>query len=616
MKTHYLTFLLLVAAIIVNSQTINTTIKTQHNYRFNLLEKNRVPHKILSDYGYEFINISKYDGILRSGNYMSIARYNELYNTIVSSIVVPNVSGVYDPALEKEQWRNLQKQANESNYTTSVAKVILSGLSYNYNSFNPNALSQNKITINNGRYDDKYIRGSWQNPYLSNYTFGVVAPFKKISKASVQVQLPTNLWHTNNLVYALEVNFGTKGSTYQNIKNGAIAAHTYTKPGTYIWTYRISIDGGRSYKYSRQKVQVKFEPKGRINPMCPVGNEFNPLIVPIVAATPFQGEFGAATLEVVYGSNSCQIENPLIVVEGLDTGLMGEAGDIGDSDLDDFLTSVRFSGSDDLRDLVTTNGATDMDIIYVNWDNGVDFLERNALVLEEVINWVNDNKVTTTENVVLGQSMGGVIARYALRTMEDNGDDHDTRLYISHDAPHQGAHVPLGASFMARHLLNQFIETPLGGISIPLENSELGLLDIGELLNAPAVNQLLSNTVNEQLQLDNTIFNTWQNELASTGYPQLTRNVALSNGSHCAESQGFTSNQTLLDVTGEGATSVVTDVLLLSGVLGTIPGILFADLNTTFLGVLPGNARLNLDFNVKAFSSSGSARIYDGSIKY
>ncbi|MDT0678526.1 hypothetical protein [Autumnicola musiva] len=132
------------------------------------------------------------------------------------------------------------------------------------------------------------------------------------------------------------------------------------------------------------------------------------------------------------------MRKPLIVAEGLDTGLLGASGTIGDSDITDFLTSIRLSGSNELRDLITNNTSIDYDVVYVNWDNGTDYLQRNAYVLEEVIKWVNQEKTangSTTPNVVLGQSMGGVIARYALRDMENRNKPHNTSLYISHDAP-------------------------------------------------------------------------------------------------------------------------------------------------------------------------------------
>src|SRR5690606_13123572 len=70
-------------------------------------------------------------------------------------------------------------------------------------------------------------------------------------------------------------------------------------------------------------------------------------------------------------------------------------------------------------------------------------------------------------NVVLGQSMGGVIARWALRDMEDKGQNHQTRLFISYDAPHQGANVPQGYQHLARHARDLYIKT--GGTAILAE---------------------------------------------------------------------------------------------------------------------------------------------------
>ena len=63
-----------------------------------------------------------------------------------------------------------------------------------------------------------------------------------------------------------------------------------------------------------------------------------------------------------------------------------------------------------------------------NIDGGVDYIQRNARVMIELINYINANKVGNQELVVIGPSMGGLITRMALRYMEMNGMDHKTRL--------------------------------------------------------------------------------------------------------------------------------------------------------------------------------------------
>jgi hypothetical protein len=97
-----------------------------------------------------------------------------------------------------------------------------------------------------------------------------------------------------------------------------------------------------------------------------------------------------------------------------------------------------------LQNLITDD-PSQYDIIYVNWKNGTDYLQRNELVLEEVIRLVNSIKQPDlitglrNPNVVLGSSMGGVIARMALGRMDRGGGfngaggfaAHETRLYVS-----------------------------------------------------------------------------------------------------------------------------------------------------------------------------------------
>ena len=56
-----------------------------------------------------------------------------------------------------------------------------------------------------------------------------------------------------------------------------------------------------------------------------------------------------------------------------------------------------------------SNEMNTYDVIYVDWNNGVTFLQRNAYVLQEVIKWVNQNK-DQNPLTVYGQSMGSIIA--------------------------------------------------------------------------------------------------------------------------------------------------------------------------------------------------------------
>ena len=596
-----------------HSQNINTSLASDINQKFSLLEKNRIPNHILLDYGFDLIDVSQFDGVLRSTNYLDIERYNLIYNSIVSSATQLNVSGIESPQQELTEWKNLQKQQYNNAKLNNKASIVLNGLLFNYSKININALSNNKISVINDKYDDKYINGIWQNPYDSKISFAIVSPVFAISKSNVEVKLPTTLWHSNTAITDIAIDFGNN-TGYKNLSNGNLASTNYINVGTYTWTYRVRLGNGQ-YKYCRQKVKVtQVDTNSNVqarNPACGLPDE-----VSITATKAYQGVFGTATLQIARADNCNQIRKPLIVAEGLDTGLMGQGGSIGDTDINSFFLAVNESFSTDLQDLITT--AVDYDIIYVNWDNGTDFIQRNAFVLERVIEWVNANKTGTEQNVILGQSMGGLIARYALKDMEDNAENHDTSLYISHDVPHQGAHIPLGLLHMGRHIVNEFIQTPLGNISIPINGAgDFGLGTIDDLLDAPAVNQMLINNVDTNGNRTNTTHSAWQTELQEMGYPQQTRNIAISNASHCGNSQGLSSNQGLVTVTGEGGTSVLTSIIELLFInLDPVVGIALNDVSAVLLGFLPGNSNLDIEFRANTFPSSGTARIYKGRLTY
>ncbi|WP_430466712.1 T9SS type A sorting domain-containing protein [Winogradskyella ouciana] len=237
------------------------------------------------------------------------------------------------------------------------------------------------------------------------------------------------------------------------------------------------------------------------------------------------------------------LDKPIIVVDGFDPG---DARDIpGLYSLLDFTGS---SGTQNLADLVRAQG---FDVVILNFpvyirtadgatvDGGADFMERNAMLLVELLDIINTAKTANSpeENVIIGPSMGGIITRYALNYMEANTLDADTRLYISFDSPHHGANVPIGL----QHQLNYLAFNDLNPVPEvqPLINS---------LLKSPAARQLLVDHFEPHLQSGSTVefdpaltlpqphpfrttFEASINSFTSNGFPQNTRNVSIINGS-------------------------------------------------------------------------------------
>ena len=113
----------------------------------------------------------------------------------------------------------------------------------------------------------------------------------------------------------------------------------------------------------------------------------------------------------------------------------------------------------------------------------------------------------------MGASMGGVLARYALRQMEIMGCGHCTKMYGTFDAPHQGANIPLS--------LQQVVAMPV------LRNLDPQVEGAYQGLGRAAPQQLLINNITSGASTKRA---TWQNWLNTNGHPQNVKKIAITNG--------------------------------------------------------------------------------------
>ena len=266
------------------------------------------------------------------------------------------------------------------------------------------------------------------------------------------------------------------------------------------------------------------------------------VVTSINATIPFQGYgetspfIGAGEYEIYLDTVDGILDKPIFLLDGFDPG---------DTRTTSTVYSLLNYGTSG-QNLATDLRALGYDVIILNFpnytrpdntvvDGGVDYIQRNAMILVELLNQINAAKVGTTQNVVIGPSMGGLIARYALRYMETHSLVHDTRLYISFDSPHLGANVPIGF----QHLFNYMAYGPLGSAAVqPI---------VDGLLKSPAAREMLIDQFEGHLQTGNiTEFNTaaasllpvgcpnyrtaFQTELNSMGFPLQTRNISIANG--------------------------------------------------------------------------------------
>jgi pimeloyl-ACP methyl ester carboxylesterase len=257
----------------------------------------------------------------------------------------------------------------------------------------------------------------------------------------------------------------------------------------------------------------------------------------ITATIPFQGYeedqalLGQGEYEIFLDLFDGVLDRPVIVLDGFDPG--------DSRDIAGLYNRLEFGG-ENLADQVREEG---YDVVILNApqyntegvdiDGGADYIQRNAFVLVALIQELIAQKEGDEQLVVLGPSMGGLIAQYALAYMEANDLDHQTRLFISFDAPHRGANIPISLQYLVNVLAREIGDPSAEAV-------------IDQVLNSAAAREMLvdhylghleegSETAQDPSKLLPAgapgFRDEFQAELDALGFPTQVRNVAMINGS-------------------------------------------------------------------------------------
>lgn len=192
--------------------------------------------------------------------------------------------------------------------------------------------------------------------------------------------------------------------------------------------------------------------------------------------------------------------------------------------------------------------------VIIDWDNSYAPMQINSANLQNVIDFLKcnggvDRNVPPPPFVIVGESMGGVITRHALASMESqnylNSQGclrnlmHNTRLFISQDAPQQGASIPLGLQYLYQYITQMGL--PLNALTLGAFSQYLNLL------NGSASQLLIYHVATDQnanAGISSSTFGAHPNrvafnaQLAALGnYPRFCKMVALSNGSALGANQ-------------------------------------------------------------------------------
>lgn len=423
--------------------------------------------------------------------------------------------------------------------------TIPMGLIYqNFNHFKPNAVEDEWLLLEDGYY----VRSpDYTGPLYDEATTFAMAPLRGSSHffagKPITFIFPNNLIFngTNHTINQYEIDFGD-GNGFQTIMPDSQTEVQYGSAGNKTLTLRATTDTETLYTVSSVLLTEVHAANTATGLLAAGGEdglcypdkieEFS--TPPLTKCGVYQS--GARALAYIRYANpdNPKITKPVIFVEGLDLGERAEranpnTGEVirhGDFGWDVLTTGIGPDPKDKenlvpikiykhLPDLVDNFTDDGYDLILLDFADGAGLIQQNSQLLIKLIEWVNLVKEGCEQNVVIGASMGGMIARYALATMEQTDKNHDTRLYASFDAPHQGVNIPIGIQALMKSVHDgfNFIE----GAREPLEK-----------LQRPAPKQLVLHHIDE----NNCLREDFVSEMDALGYPENCRKVAIVSGSN------------------------------------------------------------------------------------
>ena len=568
-KKYFIVSLSLLSGCLLYAQTSSLSgVKSQLNTMFSGLDKTKVPTGYLWDTAVNLIEGANYDGTaLTDSNFVSLPVMGDMLTSINSASVGADTICV-------------QAALSRIERNSSLNNCMVGILFQPYNYIVGNALTDNLISYSNGIVSDVYQNGIWRNPYGETVLFGYATGNDGVVCQNTTFTIANIDSLSTQVFQSIQFDPGD-GNGFRTVSIGGMVAVSYLSIGYIETKLRVTV-AGITYQ-SHSIVLVK-------DNTTPDGIEVDSL--PEIVSANYQNKSYSASITL--GSTVNFHKRPLIVSEGFDPWKLSEHP--YDSTGFTNITDVTFAYDSLSHSIIFSN----YDVYYVDWHNYGADIRANAEVFKEVIRRVNDYNQSGEPNVVLGQSMGGLIARYALRDMELNNELHNTTLFISHDVPYMGANVSPGLLYTywdIHDIASTFSE--VFSFFPKIRNRVYELLRLG---NFTSVKQMLPLYMNASWQYDSTLYDELQSELSQMGFPRgdpskNIENVAIVNGGRSPQGplSLYNTGDTLLDI----------DLELTSGIIPEMMLFVFSLYEGNLLHI-PGKATLSFQHTVYPFLENSS----------
>jgi len=400
-------------------------------------------------------------------------------------------------SLSEPSWPALQVVLEGARSSAAKDIIPVTVMNFRYTRIRPDAFERGALTIQAGR-----LREGTGEAYVDKRVFAAAALKDYTYRGGRVVFDFTQIWYFTNdpaIPARIDVDFGD-GLGLRAVGFGERSV-AYATTGRKLVEVRMYFQEGGMLRGS-----FSFDVRALETP-APDDT------LAVAAAIPYDGQYGSGEAYVYLSDQHATLANPVIVVEGFD--------------LDNTMNWEELYALLNQQGLAESLRADGYDAVVLNFADATDYIQKNAFVVVALIEQVNAAIGPFGDLAVVGASMGGLAARYALAYMEANGLDHKTRTFVSFDSPQKGADIPLGIQYWMKFFSSQ---------------SEDAAYMLGQL-NTPAARQLLvyhltdpPGTTGEPDPLRASFLA----DLSGVGdYPVDPRKVAVANGSGMCADQGF-----------------------------------------------------------------------------
>jgi len=464
-------------------------LSVQLDAQVSITPKESVSTGILYDLAYPVSGIERFDGI-ENIHTNTLKNWRQIYFELSAS------------SLDKSDYSAFSETLNGFKPMINDGIIPIGIIYYRYNHLNQN--------LENFQVEENHL--DFSNTLIPEKTVFTSAALKKqtYNGNNLNFVLRDDLIFSNLPVKPVSflMDFDD-GKSWQEIAPGATINVSYITTGFKTISLKVTLEDGKELMSSFQFEVLRLETPDPTTTWNVQGE------------IPYNGATTSGDAFVYLAEGNSSLVKPAVICEGIDFD-----DSFGWEDLYDLFNQQNLL--EDLR-------AEGFDVVILNFHQPLTYVQQNGFLMVKLIQMVNDTIEYQMPIVVVGPSMGGLVTRYALTYMENEGLDHNAALYISFETPNQGANITLGLQY------ELFFFKDL------VEDIQL-LLDI---LDGPAAKQMLAyhytNPPSTTAGPD-ALFGIFQNELTAMGdYPDNLRKISISNGRGDAVGQPYNAGDQVID---------------------------------------------------------------------